>query len=147
MVRKWLQRGSIGTDNVRAWAGHWIVGYTFPSLWKPRTFVEYNYASGDNNLHDVTRGMFDQLYPTGHDKFGLADQVGWRNGGESKPAMKMTLAGSLHSFWLANAHDGLYNAPGTLVARVADGSAGTRVGEEIDVKSTYAITKTIVVGA
>ena len=25
------------------------------------------------------RGTFDQLYPTPHDKYGLADQVGWRN--------------------------------------------------------------------
>ena len=27
----------------------------------------------------ATRQTFDQLYPTGHDKLGLTDQVGWRN--------------------------------------------------------------------
>ena len=36
-------------------------------------------ASGDANPADGIRGTFDQLYPTAHDKYGLADQVGWRN--------------------------------------------------------------------
>jgi hypothetical protein len=41
--------------------------------------VEYNYASGDSDSTDGHRGTFDQLYPTGHDKYGLADQVGRKN--------------------------------------------------------------------
>ncbi len=41
--------------------------------------LEYNYASGDETPGDGVQQTFDQLYPTGHDKQGLADQVGWKN--------------------------------------------------------------------
>ena len=61
----------------RALAGRQDVRAARPA--QPRPFVEFNYASGDANPNDGMRGTFDQLYPTGHDKFGLADQVGWRN--------------------------------------------------------------------
>src|SRR5438270_721834 len=74
------QFGSIGADTIRAWASHWTAGFTFgDARGTPRVFGEYNYASGDDNHHDGLRQTFDQLYATGHDKFGLADQVGWRN--------------------------------------------------------------------
>ena len=70
------QAGSLGADRIRAWAGHWQFGYTrAAAAWKPRLVAEYNFASGDKNPHDGTRGTFDQLYPTAHDKYGLADQV------------------------------------------------------------------------
>jgi alginate export protein len=77
MVR---QQGSLGADSLNAWAGHWVVGRTLARVRAtPRFLVEYNYASGDKDPRDGTRGTFDQLYPTAHDKYGLADQVGWRN--------------------------------------------------------------------
>src|SRR4029079_4832001 len=71
-----VQSGSVGPDDVRAWAGHSAVGQTHG---RARVLGEYNYASGDANSTDGKRGTFDQLYPTGHDKLGLSDQVGWRN--------------------------------------------------------------------
>lgn len=132
----------------------WVVGYTAAGLaWKPRALVEYNFASGDSDPSDGQRGTFDQLYPTGHDKYGLADQVGWRNirhlrsGVEFKPAAKLSLAAMYHSYWLANARDGLYGAAGALLVRKADGSAGTRVGQEIDISGTYSMNKQVQIGA
>lgn len=110
---------------------------------RPRLFGEYNVASGDENRSDGTRGTFDQLYPTGHDKLGLSDQVGWRNirharsGLEFKPARKWQATGSYHSWWLASATDGLHNAVGALVTRSPTGTAGTRVGQELDAQATY----------
>ena len=74
-----LQRGSLGPDSVRAWAGHWQIRETLPGSKTPHLTAEYNYASGDADPADGIRGTFDQLYPTAHDKYGLADQVGWRN--------------------------------------------------------------------
>ena len=72
--------GSVSTDEVRAWAGHWVVGRAFAAAaGKPRPFVEFNRASGDSDPTDGRRGTFHQLYPTGHDKLGLIDQVGWKN--------------------------------------------------------------------
>ena len=73
------QTGSQGSDDISAWAGHWVVGNTLGGKWKVRIAEEYNFASGDANPADGKRTTFDQLYPTGHDKMGPADQLGWRN--------------------------------------------------------------------
>lgn len=138
-----VQRGSVGLDDVKAWAGHALVGRTVAAAMKPRVFGEFNYASGDRNPAGGPRGTFDQLYPTGHDKYGLADQIGWRNikhlraGLEVTPAAKWQLSGSVHDYWLASATDGLYNASGARVARSITGTAGTHVGRELDLQTTF----------
>ena len=108
-----------------------------------RVFGEYNYASGDETPGDGLRGTFDQLYPTAHDKYGLADQVGWKNihhlrtGLEFRPHAKLALAGGYHSFWLASATDALYNAGGTAIARIPTGAPDRHVGQELDIQATY----------
>lgn len=139
-----VQMGSLGPDDIRAWAEHALVGKTLTGApAQLRLFGEYNCASGDANHADGTRGTFDQLYPTGHDKVGLADQVGWRNvrhvrtGVDLKPSPKWLLAGSYHSMWLASVSDGLYNSGGALVARSLTGTAGRHVGQELDAQATY----------
>ena len=149
-----VQTGSAGPDEVRAWAGHSLIGKTLNGApGHPRVFGEYNYASGDADRTDGTRGTFDQLYPTGHDKLGLADQVGWKNihdaraGVEIKPAAKWQLAGSYHSFWLASAADGLYGASGALVTRSPTGIVGRHVGQEIDGQLAYAYSPQLQIGA
>lgn len=145
-----LQRGSVASDIVSAWAGHWQIGYTTPRLkYRPRFIVEYNFASGDRDPQDGRRGTFDQLYPTPHDKYGLADQVGWRNihhgrlGAELKVTPKLVLVPNYHSFWLASRFDGLYNSPGVMVARLADGSGGRHVGQEADIQAFYALSRQV----
>lgn len=148
-----IQRGNIGANSLSAWASHWIMGYTFKGAsFEPRVLAEYNYASGDDNPRDGHIGTFDQLYPTGHDKYGLADQVGWRNirdlhfGVEAKPRRAATASLGVHSWWLASAKDGLYNAAGALVVRVPDGSAGSRVGTELDAQANWTINKALQAG-
>ena len=134
------QTGSLGTDSVRAWAGHWQLRRSLGGPGAVRVASEYNFASGDADPADGRRGTFDQLYPTPHDKYGLADQVGWRNihhvrvGAELVPGRKIQLTGSYHSWWLAEKRDGLYAAGGALVARVANGAASSHVGQELDVQ-------------
>lgn len=139
-----VQTGSVGPDDIKAWAVHGLVGRLFANApAQPRLFGEFNYASGDADRTDGTRGTFDQLYPTGHDKYGLADQVGWRNvehvraGAEIKPTSKWQMSGSYHTWWLARATDGLYSAGGALVARSVGGAAGTHVGQEVDAQAIY----------
>ena len=89
------------------------------------------------------------MYPTPHDKTGLADQVGWKNihhvrgGLELKPTAKLSASTSYHSWWLANTHDGLYGVSGALVAKVANGSAGRHVGQELDAQATYPLSPQI----
>jgi hypothetical protein len=148
-----MQRGSLGPDRVRAWAGHWVAGYTLDAAWKPRLVAEYNFASGDHDPRDGTRGTFDHLYPTPHDKYGLCDQVGWRNihdlkyGVEAKPHRRLGGTASYHNWWLADAHDALYAANGTVIARKADGTAGRHVGQEIDVQAAFSVSKQMIISA
>jgi hypothetical protein len=139
-----LQRGSLGSDSISAWAGHWLVGRTIPSGSRSyRIIGEYNVASGDNTPGDGIRGTFDQLYPTAHDKYGLADQVGWKNihhvrtGLEFKPQPKLLLIGSYHSYWLATERDALYSASGAVLGRIAAGAANRHVGHELDLQAAY----------
>jgi hypothetical protein len=147
------QTGSLGTDSVGAWAGHWVMGYTAAKFrYKPRFIAEYNYASGDGNAKDGKRGTFDQLYPTGHDKYGLADQVGWRNihdvrgGVEFKPRAKWLVSGIYHNYWLASSTDALYSAAGAAVVRSANGTAGRHVGQELDFQAMYTLSKQVQIG-
>ena len=149
-----LQKGSLGSDQVRAWAGHWLASYGFAKVkWTPLVTAEYNYASGDANPKDGVRGTFDQLYPSGHDKSGLTDQVGLKNirqvriGVDIKPAKMWSAGVKFHWFWLANAHDALYSSTSAFVAQRADGSAGTFVGQELDATAGYALSRTLQVGA
>lgn len=139
-----IQRGSLGSDTISAWAGHALLGRTIPAgSLTYRAFGEYNYASGDRTPGDGIRGTFDQLYPTAHDKYGLADQVGWKNihhlrtGLEVRPHTKLALAGSYHSFWLASPKDALYSAAGAVISRIPTGAADRHVGQELDLQATY----------
>jgi hypothetical protein len=134
-----VQTGSAGTSTMRAWAGHWQLGKTIAASPTLRLIGEYNYASK----------TFDNLYPTAHDKYGLADQVGWRNihhirfGGEVTLAKGWQVTGSGHSWRLADIHDGLYNAAGALIARFPGTPVTGHVGEEIDVQVFHALAAQI----
>jgi len=133
------QTGSLGDASIRAWAGHWLVGFTLANTAAtPRVFAEYNHASGDENPTDNKKGTFDQLYPTAHDKYGLTDLVGWQNMKHVRGGLDLAVAkgwsatARYSSYWLANAHDALYNGGGAVLARSATGAAGTYVGQEVD---------------
>jgi hypothetical protein len=148
------QSGSIGVDDIRAMASHAALGYTLAGIKnKPRLVAEYNYATGDNTPGDGVQETFDQLYPTGHDKLGLGDQVGWKNihdvraAIEYKATSKITLTGAYHSWWLASRTDALYNAAGASIVKVSDGSAGRHVGQEADIQMTYALNAATSIGA
>jgi hypothetical protein len=141
-----MQRGSLGTDEVRAWAGHWQLRSTLPGAGTPRVTGEYNFASGDSDPGDGVRGTFDQLYPTPHDKYGLADQIGWKNihhvrtGFEFTPVRGLPVTTNYHSWWLVETRDGIYTAGSAPLARISSGAAHRHVGQEIDVQVSRAIT-------
>jgi hypothetical protein len=149
-----LQRGGLDQDSISAWAGHWQLRSSLPAWAAPKITSEYNYATGDDIPTDGTRQTFDPLYPTGHDKLGLADQIGWRNihhlrqGVEITPFKATPISLNYHSWWLASRTDGLYSAGGALlVPRVAGGAAHTHVGQEIDLQVSRAITQQLLLAA
>ncbi len=149
------QNGSFGGDDVSAWAGYWILGYTPSGMaLKPRFSAEYAFASGDENPSDGKRGTFDQLYPTGHLYHGVTDQIGWRNisdvrGGVALAVLpKVNLVFDFFSFWLADRHDHLYNAGGVPIVRAPAGGAASRhIGNEFDVTVVHKPVGHITVGA
>jgi hypothetical protein len=141
-----MQRGSLADDSISAWAGHWQLRESLPGKGGVKLTTEYNFATGDESGLDGTRATFDQLYPTGHDKLGLADQVGWRNihhlreGVEFSPFKATPISVNYHSWWLAEKTDGLYAATGARIAFVAGGAASRHVGQELDFQVSRAIT-------
>jgi hypothetical protein len=147
------EAGNLGSDRIRAWATHFVVGETVNVQWTPRVFAEFNFASGDKNGKDGIRATFDQLYPTGHDKYGLSDQMGWRNmkdvraGMEMKPRKNVTTSVVYNDWYLASRFDAMYNASGVPMFRSATGTAGTHIGQEMDVIATWTIVKPLQAGA
>ena len=148
-----LQTGGLGTDDVSAWAGHYALRSPAAGSRAFRASGEFNYASGDENPADGTRGTFDQLYPTPHDKYGLADQVGWRNirhlraGIELTPWKGLPLVANYHSWWLNETRDALYAAGGAVLARVPAGAASAHVGQELDIQASRALSPQIQLAA
>lgn len=148
-----LQRGSLGGDDIRAWAGHWMVRQSLPGAGAVKLIGEFNYGSGDENPTDGVRGTFDQLYPTGHDKYGLADQIGWKNiqhlraGVDVTPFKGFPVTTSYHSWWLAEPRDGIYSAGSAPLARIATGAPNRHVGQELDVQVSRAVTPQLSIAA
>ncbi|MBL8179730.1 MAG: alginate export family protein, partial [Bryobacterales bacterium] len=111
----------------------------FPKFaWQPSVMGEANYAGRD----------FDQLYPTNHGIYGIADQIGRRNAKNVRgglwlhPERWLTVKAEGHSFWLADRSGGLYAFNGAAsVAAVAGGAASGEVGKEVDVLSEVKLSK------
>ena len=149
--RQW---GSFGSGDISAWAYYLTLGHKFNIATKPRAFVEYNFASGDDDPADGKIGWFDDLYSTAHLWYGYNDLVGWRNiknlrlGLQLDPLPKLRLHVDFHSFWLADGNDHLYSAPGAISVRApAGGAADTKVGDELDLTFAVPVTATTTVGA
>lgn len=141
------QTGHVSSDTVRAWAGFARLGYTTTSAkLAPRLVIEYNHATGDRNPKDGHRGTFDQLYPTNHFRYGIADQVGWRNMHDATGGLdwgfrpKWRLNVDLHSFWLASRADALYAASGAVLIR-NPAATSSHVGNELDAYMSYQHSK------
>jgi len=148
------QVGDAAGDDVRAWASHLQLGYRAVKVpAKPRFLAEYNFASGDDAPTDGKRGTFDQLFPSNHNKYGIADLVGWRNmhnlrlGLSITPVERIDMSVDVHSFWLASRRDALYDASGQPVARILEGITSQHVGQEIDVYGSIRLASFFSLGA
>ncbi len=141
-----LQTGRAGAEPLRSWAGAWILGRRLglgPRA--PRIFAEYDHAGGDRDPADGIRGTFDQLYPTNHSKYGIADRIGWRNmragrfGFVLGPGARWTVNLDYYSFWLASRQDFLYGADGTPVVRHPQADS-SHVHQEFNAQARVAVT-------
>ena len=149
-----MQRGSLAANDVSTWAGHWQLRESLPGPGTVKLTGEYNYATGDSDITDGTRETFDQLYPTPHDKYGLADQVGWRNIHHARAGLEFTpfkgwpITTNYHSWWLADKADALYNVAGAVIApRVPGGAVNRHVGQELDVQVSKTLFPQLLIAA
>lgn len=143
-----LQVGkNLGKDQ-RAWAFHAKLASNQMSV-KP--YVELNVASGGS---DASKNRaFDNLYPTNHGKFGIADMCGWKNiehlaiGMDYSVNKDLSLKASWNHFRLQNARDAWYGASGAsnshggVPFKDPTGASGREVGSEFDFDVTYTFSK------
>jgi hypothetical protein len=108
------QTGSIGNDDIRAWAVGSLSGYTFSDIgWTPRLGFQFDAASGDKNPKDGVLQTFNPLFPNGF-YFSLAGYTGYTNLIHVKPSLtlhptnsvKLTLA--VASQWRETTADAVY---------------------------------------
>jgi hypothetical protein len=137
------QTGSLGASSINAWAGYVGVGKKFPkTAASPRVLIEGNYASGTRNPAAHQWNTFDQLYPSNHDKFGFADQVGRRNlvhfrvSVEEQPTKRWKLKQAFEGFWLATTHDNFYGSSGAIAVPARPG-ASPHIGNELDLVAEF----------
>ncbi len=138
-----IQVGRLADNDIFAGYFSGELGYTFANVWaKPRLSLGYDYASGDNH-RDGHSNTFDQLFPTGHLYFGYLDFVGRQNINAGNvtvainPTPELKLWTSWHYFCLADSNDALYNASGAALRYRSAGTAGTNVGNELDITGSY----------
>lgn len=133
------QLGEAGNADIGAWSIAAQLGYAVPDCpFGTRFFLEYDYASGDDDPAGGDLKRYDQLYPTGHAFFGLVDAIGRQNirdycaGVSGRPAKKITAKIEGHWFERAETADAVFDAGGNPV--VPGGASDAReIGQELDV--------------
>lgn len=137
-----VQSGRSGGEPLSAWAGRYILGRTWKSKYTPRPFAIYAYSSPDRNPTDGRRNTLDQLYPTNHSPFGIADQISWKNmheavgGFEWRLRKNIRLLHEYHSFWLASRQDAFYDFFQRRVARMP-GATSSHLYHEWDTQAFW----------
>lgn len=147
------QFGQFDNATISAWSLAAEVGYTCtPAPFKPRAFVGFDIASGDDDPTDGDFNRFNQLFPLGHLYFGYIDAIGRQNVIDVHPgidftlaektswAQKLTLRAEYHLFWRESTKDGVFNAGGGLL-RAAGGSDESYIGSELDLLLTWQIDR------
>lgn len=149
------QAGKDGAEGIRAWGLTGGTAYEFRGVpADPRIFAQYDYASGNHRPGDGVHRTFDTMYPTAHDRFGVADLFGWQNiravrgGGTITPHRRWTVTGQYLDFWVASTADAVYNTSGgSIVHGAVPASIGSHLGHEFDAYSWYELNAHVNIGA
>ncbi len=141
------QTGSIGNDDIRAWAVGSLSGYTFADIvWTPRLGFQFDAASGDKNPKDGVLQTFNPLFPNGF-YFSLAGYTGYTNLIHVKPSLtlhptnsvKLTLA--VASQWRETTADAVY-VQGAIPVPGTAGQPGSYTGTYGQLRLDWAMTST-----
>lgn len=122
----------------RASLYHAALKYTEPGGGRYWVAVEYNRASGDDDLTDDVNKTFDKLYSINHSKYGYIDYQDPRNLRNLRLTLGARIAEPVraqldyHSFRLDEARDRWYSRRAPVSLHDPTGAAGTDVGSELD---------------
>ncbi|HMP97640.1 MAG TPA: alginate export family protein, partial [Kiritimatiellia bacterium] len=138
------QFGDRGDLDIEAWFVAAELGYTMADLiMKPRVFLGYDYASGDQDADDGKTQTFHQMFPLGHAYLGYIDVLGRQNvqsfsqGVSFWPVEKTVQVRVDHHFFRrAERGDAAYTIGGG-VLREADAGTSGDLGTEVDVTLTW----------
>jgi hypothetical protein len=137
------QAGTIGSKDIRAWAGGARAGYTFEDVgWTPRIGIQADIASGDSHSGDNTVGTFNPLFPNGY-YFSLSGYTGYANLIHLKPSItvkptdRLTLTGAVGLLWRQTTKDAVYVQPSVAVPGTA-GRGGSWTGAYLQARADYA---------
>jgi Alginate export len=141
------QFGDLGAADISAYMFASQLSYAFSdSSWKPKVYVGFDYASGDETAGDTDVGTFNQLFPLGHAYNGYMDLIGRQNiidlsaGVSFKPHKKILVKADFHNFTRAQSADSVYNAGGGVLRATAAGASDS-VGQEIDLTAKYLVDR------
>jgi hypothetical protein len=144
-----IQRGSVGSSEIRAWAVGTRAGYTFAAMpWQPRLGLQADAASGDRRPADHTLGTFNPLFPNGY-YVALAGYTGYVNFIHVKPSITvkpsgtLTLTAALALQWRQTTADAVYTQPNIPIRGTA-GSPGRWTGMYGQLRGDYVITTNLV---
>jgi len=147
------QVGRFNGQATRSFSVAAIAGYTFEqAMFSPRPFIGFDIASGGqrNNPGDT----FDQLFPSGHDKFGIIDAIGRQNIIDVHPgftltlvenkrgAERLTLLTQYRQFWRESNQDAVYTSSGSIL-RTSGGSTASSIGGEFDMQVDWKLERHI----
>jgi hypothetical protein len=134
------QLGAWSNQIISAGAVTTGLGYQFANVpMNPQFWIYHDFASGSQNPNGTIHGTFNQLFAWGHLYFGYLDLVGRQNIDDISvqfgfwPTKWILTTFQNHVFHLVSARDALYNASGVPIRSSPMGTAGTYVGDEIDI--------------
>jgi Alginate export len=145
------QLGRFDEEETHAFSVAAIAGYTPQDVMlHPRLFLGGDIASGGSRTHPGD--TFDQLFPSGHDKFGVIDALGRQNIIDVHPGVtltllenqpgvdKLTLLMQYRQFWRESDQDAIYTSGGT-VLRTSNGSNAMSIGGEADIQLDWQMNR------
>ncbi|MFH1799038.1 MAG: alginate export family protein [Candidatus Omnitrophota bacterium] len=141
------QFGEKGTSDIDAYALSFYAEKKFSAIFSPKVKLEFNLASGDNDLTNNEYNTFIPVYQTTHGPYGIIDFFRWQNMREIalftsfKPAAKLFLNPEFHWYWLDNEADAWYRSSGSKMFSNTTGNTASYVGSEYSLVASYELNK------